>query len=108
MAAGEHRLSFEKPIYELEARLQKLGEIREQNPEIRNEIRVVRRELADLKKKIFSELKPSEIVEVARHPNRPRTIWPWSSKNSSNCTVTSSSATIGRSAPVSPSSTRSA
>jgi acetyl-CoA carboxylase carboxyl transferase subunit alpha len=73
MAASEHRLSFEKPIYELEARLQKLGEIREQNPEIRNEMRNVRRELADLKKKIYSELKPSEIVEVARHPNRPMT-----------------------------------
>ena len=73
MAASDHRLSFERPIYELEERLAKLGDLSNQNPEVRNEIRHLRRELIDLKKQIFSALKPWETVEVARHPDRPLT-----------------------------------
>lgn len=73
MAANEHRLSFERPIYELEARLEKLDNKTPQTPEIRNEVFRLRRELTDLKKRIFSRLKPWETVEVARHPDRPMT-----------------------------------
>jgi acetyl-CoA carboxylase carboxyl transferase subunit alpha len=73
MASGERRLSFERPIYELEARLEKLQRIAHQNPEARNEIRKLRRELADTKRRIYSNLKPWETVEVARHADRPRT-----------------------------------
>ncbi len=73
MAGSEHRLSFERPIYELEARLEKLETKTEPTPEVRNEILALRRELVDLKKRIYSNLKPWEIVEVARHPDRPMT-----------------------------------
>ncbi len=73
MAANEHRLSFERPIYELEARLQKLESKPQQTPEIRNEIRLLRRELTEQKKRIYGKLKPWETVEVARHPDRPMT-----------------------------------
>jgi acetyl-CoA carboxylase carboxyl transferase subunit alpha len=73
MAETEYRLSFERPIYELEARLQKLDDLVQQKPEVGNEIRQIRRELTDLKKKIYSRLRPWEIVEVARHPDRPMT-----------------------------------
>jgi acetyl-CoA carboxylase carboxyl transferase subunit alpha len=73
MAGTEYRLSFERPIYELEARIGKLESIAQQNPEARNEIRQLRRELIELKKKIYGNLKPWETVEVARHPNRPMT-----------------------------------
>jgi len=73
MATGEHRLSFERPIYELEARLEKLERIADENPEARSEILRLRRELTGLKKKIYSHLKPWETVEVARHPDRPMT-----------------------------------
>jgi len=73
MAGNDHRLSFERPIYELEARLHKLDSIAHQNPEARNEIRRLRRELTDLKKRIYSNLKPWQTVEVARHPDRPMT-----------------------------------
>lgn len=73
MAGTEYRLSFERPIYELEARIAKLDSIAQQNPEARNEIRQLRRELVDLKKKIYGNLKPWETVEVARHPDRPMT-----------------------------------
>jgi len=73
MAAGDHRLSFERPIYELEDRITKLGEIYTDSQDARNEVRRLRRELTELKKKIFSNLKPWETVEVARHPDRPMT-----------------------------------
>jgi acetyl-CoA carboxylase carboxyl transferase subunit alpha len=73
MPKSEHRLSFERPIYELEARLDKLQRISHQNPEARDEIRRLRRELVDLKKTIYASLKPWETVEVARHPDRPQT-----------------------------------
>ncbi len=73
MAASEHWLSFERPICECETQLDKLSKMVEQSPDARNEIRRLRRELVDLKKKIFSQLKPWETVEVARHPDRPMT-----------------------------------
>ena len=73
MAASEHRLAFERPIYELEARLEKLETKVEQTPEVRNEIRLLRRELADVTRKIYANLRPWETVEVARHPDRPMT-----------------------------------
>ena len=73
MAANEHRLSFERPIYELEARLQKLESKPQQTPEIRNEIRLLRRELTEQKKRIYGKLNPWETVEGARHPDRPMT-----------------------------------
>lgn len=73
MAGNDHQLSFERPIYELEARLQQLESITQEEPEVRDEIRRLRRELTDLKKKIFGQLKPWETVKVARHPDRPMT-----------------------------------
>jgi len=73
MATGEYRLSFERPIYELEARLEKLERLGQRNPEAKSEARSLRRELIELKKKVYSQLKPWQTVEVARHPDRPMT-----------------------------------
>jgi acetyl-CoA carboxylase carboxyl transferase subunit alpha len=99
MAESTHRLSFERPIYELEARIQELealsatkAEIQKQETvsaqkteiqkqetlsaqkiEARNEVRRLRRELTEEKKRIYGQLRPWETVEVARHPDRPMT-----------------------------------
>ena len=73
MAVTERRLSFERPIFDLEARIEKLDRLAQHNPEARNEVRLLRRELADTKKKIYARLKPWETVEVARHADRPMT-----------------------------------
>jgi len=73
MAASEQKLPFEQPIYELEARIQKLESIIERNPEARNEVRRLRRELTAKKKEIYGNLKPWETVQVARHSDRPMT-----------------------------------
>ncbi len=73
MPGPEYKLAFERPIYELEERLEKLGAQTEQTPEVRNEIRRLRRERVELIKQIYDNLKPWEQVEVARHPDRPMT-----------------------------------
>jgi acetyl-CoA carboxylase carboxyl transferase subunit alpha len=68
-----NRLSFEKPIYELEDRVAQLEAAVEKSPSVSEEIRRLRREAADLKKKTFAELEPWQTVEVSRHPDRPMT-----------------------------------
>ena len=73
MVGNDHRLSFESKIYELEGRLEKLQTRADRTPEIRNEIRLLRRELIETKRRIYANLKPWETVEVARHPDRPMT-----------------------------------
>jgi acetyl-CoA carboxylase carboxyl transferase subunit alpha len=73
MASADVRLAFEQPIYELEARLAKLEAAPDKSPEAHEEIRRLRRELLELKKKVYGNLEPWETVEVARHPDRPMT-----------------------------------
>ena len=67
------RLAFERPIFELEGRLEKLESAPERSAETHEEIRRLRREKTDLTKKIYSHLEPWETVEVARHQERPKT-----------------------------------
>ena len=73
MAASEYRLALERPIHELEARKEKLERIQRPSPEVREEIRRLRRELTELTRQIYENLKPWQTVEVARHPDRPMT-----------------------------------
>lgn len=68
-----YQLPFEKPIYELEA---KLNEIEAQSSGqfgVSDEVRRMRRELENLTRKIYDNLTPWQTVLVARHPNRPQT-----------------------------------
>jgi acetyl-CoA carboxylase carboxyl transferase subunit alpha len=80
MASGsEHRLDFEAPIYEMEARLAEMeanyarkrtgGE----SSGIAEQIRRLRRELANLKRTIYAHLEPWQTVKVSRHAQRPQT-----------------------------------
>jgi acetyl-CoA carboxylase carboxyl transferase subunit alpha len=68
------RLPFEKEIYEMEDLLARL----ESDPDGRlansEEIRRMRRELVGLKKKIYGNLTPWQMVQVARHVDRPMTV----------------------------------
>ena len=73
MSTANYRLTFEKPIYEYEAKLAQLEAESDDTPEAHDRIRNARRELADLKKKIYSQLEPWETVQVARHSDRPMT-----------------------------------
>lgn len=73
MAQNTHQLAFERPIYELEARVLKLEQACDDSPESREELRRMRREVNELKRRVFSQLEPWETVQVARHPERPMT-----------------------------------
>jgi len=73
MPAALHRLSFEKPIYELEDRITSLDAAAEKTPQMREESRQLRRQVSDMKRDVFGKLDEWQIVEVARHPDRPMT-----------------------------------
>ncbi len=72
MSSAGHRLAFERPIYDLEARIADLDAARD-DPAALEELRRLKRELVETTRKIFSQLTPWEVVEVARHPDRPMT-----------------------------------
>jgi acetyl-CoA carboxylase carboxyl transferase subunit alpha len=73
MPPSTHRLAFERPIYDLEERLVKLEAATPKTPAIDDEIHRLRREITDLRRKIFGNLEPWQTVQVARHPDRPMT-----------------------------------
>src|SRR5438270_1591981 len=62
-------LSFEAEIQQLEELLARL----EANGAAGEEVRRIRRELVNLKRKIYSSLTPWQTVQVARHRDRPQT-----------------------------------
>jgi acetyl-CoA carboxylase carboxyl transferase subunit alpha len=68
------RLSFEKEIYEMEDLLAKLEANDNGQLAAGAEVRRMRRELANLKRKIYSNLTAWQTVEVARHRDRPQTM----------------------------------
>jgi acetyl-CoA carboxylase carboxyl transferase subunit alpha len=71
MASAIYRLAFEQPIHALELRITELEATEAKSPELRDEIRALRRELADTMRSIYGQLDPWETVQVARHPDRP-------------------------------------
>jgi acetyl-CoA carboxylase carboxyl transferase subunit alpha len=71
MASSTYRLAFEQPIYRLEEQIAQLEASESKPPELRDQIRALRRELADTTRKIYNQLDPWETVQVARHPDRP-------------------------------------
>lgn len=72
--ATKKGLSFEKEIYELEALLARLEENANGQVGSGEEIRRMRRELVNLKRKIYSNLSAWNTVEVSRHDERPQTL----------------------------------
>jgi acetyl-CoA carboxylase carboxyl transferase subunit alpha len=78
-SASEPRLSFEAPIHDMQVRLSDLEAQYAKNrtagdtTKIAEQIRRLRRELAALKREIYSHLDPWQIIQVSRHPGRPQT-----------------------------------
>ncbi|OTP89250.1 acetyl-CoA carboxylase carboxyl transferase subunit alpha [Gilliamella apicola] len=71
-------LEFEKPIAELEAKINSLKNIDSQQVELNlnldKEIKQLNRKSRELTKKIFANLSPWDVAQLARHPNRPYTL----------------------------------
>lgn len=68
-------LDFEQPIAELEAKIEELRLVGNDNElNITDEIAKLQGKSAALTSKIYSDLTPWQIVKVARHPQRPYTL----------------------------------
>jgi acetyl-CoA carboxylase carboxyl transferase subunit alpha len=67
-------LPFERPVVELEERLAGREAIADPSPEIQQEIRALRTEIARKRRQIFENLDAWETVKVARHLERPQTL----------------------------------
>ncbi|MGO2342302.1 acetyl-CoA carboxylase carboxyl transferase subunit alpha [Vibrio litoralis] len=71
-------LEFEKPIVELEAKIEALREVSrhggDASVDLEKEINQLEKKSLELKKKIFSDLGAWQVAQLARHPKRPYTL----------------------------------
>ena len=69
-----YRLEFEKPIVELEKKIQELENfVSGKKIDLSSEVTRLQTKLEQLKKEIYSNLTPWQRVQIARHPLRPYT-----------------------------------
>jgi acetyl-CoA carboxylase carboxyl transferase subunit alpha len=66
-------LDFEQPLVEIEARRRALEQATNRTPQQDEELRQLRRELAERTREIYANLTPWQTVQVARHKDRPYT-----------------------------------
>ena len=67
-------LPFEKPILDLQRKLEDLREFGERNDiDVSGEVRVLEDKVREMRAKIYAELTPWQQVQIARHPQRPYT-----------------------------------
>ncbi len=71
-------LDFEKPIVELEAKIQALRDVSRhggtESVDLEKEIAQLEKKSLELKKKIFGDLGAWQVAQLARHPQRPYTL----------------------------------
>jgi len=70
----KHQLDFEKPIAELQSKLEELTKHRDTHSigvNFEEEIATIERKIAETRKQIFSNLTAWQRVQLARHPRRP-------------------------------------
>ncbi|MFN4296576.1 MAG: acetyl-CoA carboxylase carboxyltransferase subunit alpha [Brevundimonas sp.] len=69
--AARHYLDFEKPIADLEAKIEELSLLSESAGSFETEVAGLRKKAEQLRKKTYAELDPWRKTQVARHPQRP-------------------------------------
>ena len=69
-----HYLEFEKPIAELEQKIEELNGLSATSGSFETEIAGLRKKAAQLRKKTYANLDPWMRTQVARHPERPHFI----------------------------------
>ncbi|MEW6095011.1 MAG: acetyl-CoA carboxylase carboxyltransferase subunit alpha [bacterium] len=69
-------LDFERPIEELENKIAELTNFSTRNSDldVSNQIKELEKQAVTIKRKIFANLSPWQITQLARHPQRPVTI----------------------------------
>lgn len=76
---SEHRpkpMAFEAPIADLEEKIESLKALSEQGEmNLMDEIANIESRAHELKKDIYSNLSPADIIQIARHPDRPNSLF---------------------------------
>ena len=67
-------LDFEKPIRELEEKIEKLASAESRKSGTQEEIRKLRTRLAQVEHQLYNDLTPWQRTQLARHPQRPTTL----------------------------------
>jgi acetyl-CoA carboxylase carboxyl transferase subunit alpha len=68
-------LEFEKPLHELQARINQIRELASENQvDVSKQITELEDRAEQLRKEIYSTLTPSQKLQIARHPRRPSTL----------------------------------
>ena len=68
-------LDFEKPIDELQNKIEELKQLSiERQVDLSDEISKIEKRASKLKKEVFSNLSPKQILQIARHDERPCTL----------------------------------
>src|SRR5712672_571889 len=70
----KHHLDFEKPIVELQAKLEELRKHPETHSlgiSVEEEVSLIEKKLEETKRQIFSNLSAWDRIKIARHPKRP-------------------------------------
>src|SRR5881394_3741716 len=73
----KHQLDFEKPIVELQNKLEELKKHPETHSlgiSFEDEIRTIEKKIEETRRQIFSNLSAWQRVQLARHPKRPFTL----------------------------------
>lgn len=68
-------LDFEKPLYDLESRIDQIRKLAEENNvDVSEQIAQLEARAVQLREEIFSTLTPAQRLQLARHPRRPSTL----------------------------------
>jgi acetyl-CoA carboxylase carboxyl transferase subunit alpha len=70
----EYTLDFERPILDLERKIEELKQLRTGNVDFSEEIDRLETKAARLREEIFADLTPWQVVQLSRHPARPYTL----------------------------------
>lgn len=68
-------LDFEKPLFELENRIEQIRELAKENSvDVSDQIQQLEGRAVQLREEIFTNLAPTQRLQLARHPRRPSTL----------------------------------
>ncbi len=68
-------LNFEKPLVELEQRIDQIRQLAQANQvDVREQLHQLEQRADHLRQEIFSALSPAQRMQIARHPRRPSTL----------------------------------
>ena len=66
-------LDFEKPILEIQEKIEELKKMSlESGMDLNKDIETLEQEAEDFKKELFANLDPTQKMQIARHPERPK------------------------------------